>query len=77
MKMGALYGSFRPVEGLGERAFVLDMHGAGAALCVFRTDYYLQVSVFKAGDAAAVLPRVEKLVKAALARAEYASERLP
>jgi hypothetical protein len=44
---------------------------------VFRTDYYLQVSVFKAGDAAAVLPRVEKLVKAALARAEYASERLP
>jgi len=77
MKMGAQYGSFRPVDGLGERAFVLDMHAAGAALCVFRADYYLQVSVFKAGDAATVLPRVEKLVKAALARAEYASERLP
>ena len=75
MNRGVRYGSFRPVDGLGEQAFVLDLRAAGAALCVFRTDYYLQVSVFKAGDAAAVLPGMEKLVKAALARVRYAPER--
>ena len=70
MKMGVRYGSFRPVAGLGGQAFVLDMRDAGAALCVLRADYYLQVSVFNAGAAATVFPGVEKLAKAALARLE-------
>jgi hypothetical protein len=70
MNLGVRYGSFRPVAGLGRQAFVLDMRDAGAALCVFRADFYLQVSVFHAGAAATALPRAEKLARAALARLE-------
>lgn len=70
MDMGVRYGSYHPVAGLGGQAFVLDMRDAGAALCVFRADYYLQVSVFNAGAAAKVFPRVKKLAEAALARLE-------
>ena len=70
MTMGVRYGRIHPVAGLGEQAFVLDLRHAGAALCVFRTDYYLQVSAFHAGAVATVLPGMEKLAKAALARLE-------
>jgi hypothetical protein len=70
MNMGVRYGSFHPAAGLGGHAFVLDMRQSGAALCVFRADYYLQVSVFNAGAAAEVFPGVEKLARVALARLE-------
>ena len=70
MKTGARYGSFHPVAGLEQQAFELDLRDAGAALCVFGADYYLQVSVFNAGAAATVFPGAEKLAKAALTRLE-------
>jgi hypothetical protein len=66
MNTGVQHGSFHPVAGLGEKAFLLDMRDAGAALCVFRADYYLQVSVINAGTAATVFPGSERLARAAL-----------
>lgn len=72
MKLGIGQGSFRPVDGLEGQAFLLDMRDSGAALCVFRPDYYLQVSVFKAGAAINVFPVAVKLAKAALTRLEPA-----
>jgi len=68
MKMGVRYGTYRAAAGPEGKAFVLDMRDAGAALCVIRADYYLQVSVFRAGAAATVLPSVERLAAAALSR---------
>lgn len=70
MNLGVRYGNFRPVAGLGEKVFVLDMRDAGAAVCVLRAASYLQVSVFRAGTASTVFPKVAKLAEAALARME-------
>jgi hypothetical protein len=70
MNLGVRYGNFRPVAGLGEKAFVLDMRDAGAAVCVLGAASYLQVSVFRAGTAATVFAKVEKLAEAARTRLE-------
>src|SRR5664279_5991615 len=43
--------TFREVPGIGDRSFLYDMRATGAALCVFRSDYYLQISVFRRGEA--------------------------
>lgn len=61
-------GSFRPFAGLGDSAFVLDRREQGAALCVFRGEYYLQISIFQVGSADAVLPAAEDLARKALSR---------
>jgi hypothetical protein len=61
-------GSFRPVSGVGDSAFVLDKREQGAALCVFLGGYYLQISVFRSGGADTVLPAVEELARQALSR---------
>jgi hypothetical protein len=66
MNLGDRYGNFRPVAGLGEKTFVLDMRDAGAAVCVLGAASCLQVSVFRAGTAATVFAKVEKLAEAAL-----------
>jgi hypothetical protein len=70
MNLGVRYGNYRPVAGLGEKTFELDMRDAGAAVCVLSAASYLQVSVFRAGTAATVFAKVEKLVEAALTRLE-------
>lgn len=62
------HGRFYPVAGLGGEAFMLDMRAAGAVLCVFRGNDYVQVSVFKAGAAATVFPGAEKVARATLTR---------
>jgi hypothetical protein len=49
---------------------VLDVRDAGAAVFVLRAASYLQVSVFRAGTAATMFAKVEKLVEAALTRLE-------
>ena len=69
MNQGGRHGAFRPAAGLGERAFVFDMGGAGAAVCVFRGEHYLQVSAFRIGDADAYAT-AEKLVGLAMGRLE-------
>ena len=60
--------TFRPLGGLGDSAFVLDRRGQGAALCVFRGEYYLQISAFGTGGASDVLPATEELARKALSR---------
>jgi hypothetical protein len=61
-------GSFRPVRGVGDSAFVLDKREQGAALCVFLGEYYLQVSVFRLGGADVVRPAAVELARQALSR---------
>jgi hypothetical protein len=61
-------GSFRPVSGMGDSAFLLDNREQGAALCVFSGEYYLQISVFRLGGADTVLPPAEELARRALSR---------
>ena len=66
-RMSRNWPTFREVPGIGDRSFLYDMKEAGAALCAFRGDYYIQVSVFRMGEASAVLPATEELAKRALA----------
>ena len=73
MNRGVQLGTYRSVDGLGEPAFVFDMQNSGAALCVFHGNSYLQVSIFDAGRSLAVLPAVERLTRAALARLEFST----
>ena len=47
-------------------AFVVNRQNEGAALCVFRGEAYLQISVFRMGAADMVLPGVKELAQTAL-----------
>jgi hypothetical protein len=62
--------NFRAIDGVGDSAFVLDLRQAGAALCVFRGDYYLEISVVRLGGANSVLPATQELALKALSRLE-------
>jgi hypothetical protein len=64
------YGRFRPVAASGGRSFVLDFDSGGAAICLFRADYYLQVSLFRAGASPTALPKAEMVAKTAVTRLE-------
>jgi hypothetical protein len=64
----------RPIDGMGGSAFVLDLHDSGAALCVYRGNYYLQVSVVRLGSSDRVLPTVQELARRALANLGHSSE---
>ena len=68
MKRGAGEGNYREVPGVGERAFLLDLHQAGAALCVFDGGRYVQISAVRMGDSSRVSPGIEKLARKVLER---------
>ena len=68
MRRGVSLGSYREVDGVGERAFILDLKDAAAVLCVFESPYYLQVSVLGAGDGSRKTEVVERLARIALRR---------
>jgi hypothetical protein len=51
---------YREAE-LGDRSFFFDMGEAGAALCIFRGEYYVQFSVFRMRRASSVHPALERL----------------
>ena len=59
----------RMISGLGNVALFLDIAGAGTQLHTIRDDRdYVMVSILGFGDAAAVSPAAERLVRAALGR---------
>ena len=58
---------YREAE-LGDRSFLFDMGEAGAALCIFQGEYYVQLSVFRMGRASSVRPVLERLAVTALER---------
>jgi len=60
--------SFRSVQGVGDSAFVLDMRQAGAALCIFHQDHYLEVSVTHIGASESVLSATKDLAKIVLGK---------
>lgn len=60
--------AFREMPGIGDRSFLHDMGKTGAALCIFRGQYYLQISVFRMGESSEVAPVLKKLAGIALAR---------
>lgn len=68
MRRGVSFGSYREVQGIGERAFLLDRKGAAAVLCVFESPYYLQIAVLGAGDWPREPKVVENLARTALRR---------
>jgi hypothetical protein len=61
--------TIRGADGLGERAFFLDMPGAGTQLYVIHGDSdFLMVSVLGFGEASRVSPAAESLARKALGR---------
>lgn len=46
-RMSRSWPTFREAPGIGERSFLYDMKEAGAVLCVFRGDYYIQISLVR------------------------------
>ena len=62
--------SFRPAPGLGDQAFMFGTRESGAVLCVFYRDFYLQISVFRAGNLAHAYELTERLCRRVLKRLE-------
>jgi hypothetical protein len=60
--------NFRAVGGLEDTAFVLDRRGDGAVLCVFRGEYYLQISAFRLGPSDAIVAAAKALAQAIASR---------
>jgi hypothetical protein len=61
--------TIREANGLGERAFFLDMPGAGTQLYVIHGDSdFLMVSVLGFGEPSSVSPAAESLARKALGR---------
>jgi hypothetical protein len=59
---------FHEIAGIGDRAFVFDMTEKGSALCVFRGDYYVQVSAFGIANPATFPPALAALARKPLTR---------
>ncbi|MGB9457368.1 MAG: hypothetical protein WCB12_15070 [Bryobacteraceae bacterium] len=68
MIRGVTLGTYREVSGIGERAFVYTIRGSGAVLCIFGTQYYLQISLFRMGEEPQIMAVLAKLAASALAR---------
>jgi len=59
---------FHEILSIGDRSFLYDMMGNGAALCIFHADYYFQVSAFRMGESSTISPALEALARTALTR---------
>jgi hypothetical protein len=59
---------FYEIAGIGDRAFVFDMMEKGMALCVFRGDYYIQVSAFGVAKSSTLPPALAALAAKLLTR---------
>jgi hypothetical protein len=59
---------FHEVSGIGDRSFLFDMTEKGAALCIFRADYYIQVSAFRVAQSSTLPPALAALARKVLAR---------
>jgi hypothetical protein len=68
MIRGVTLGTYREVSGIGERAFVYTIRGSGAVLCIFGTEYYLQISLLRMGEEPQIMAVLAKLAASALAR---------
>lgn len=68
MEAAALQGSYHDVPGIGDRSFLFDMHAAGAAMCIFRGDFYLEISVLGLEAVANASSAVERLASKAVTR---------
>ncbi|MBS1853974.1 MAG: hypothetical protein JST11_01310 [Acidobacteria bacterium] len=60
--------SSRPAPGFGATAFFLDVPGGGTQLHLIHGNDYVMVSVLGFGDAAAVAPAAERMMRSALGR---------
>jgi hypothetical protein len=59
---------FHEVNGVGDRSFLFDMTGRGAALCIFHVDHYIQVSAFGMSQPSKLLPALVTLGEKVLSR---------
>src|SRR3954468_7385415 len=79
MRRGSTLGSYLEVETIGERAFLLGTQSARPVLCVFKSPYYLQISVSARALANGKPNRaaLEMLARAALSRLTPGAELRP
>ena len=61
---------FHEVSSIGDRSFLFDMAGKGAALCIFHAGHYIQVSAFGVAQPSKLLPALVALGAKVLARFE-------
>jgi hypothetical protein len=77
MRRGVNFGSYREIEGVGERAFLLDRKGAATVLCVFDDRYYIQVAFIGIGYGTQRPEALEAVARTALRRLPSATARTP
>jgi uncharacterized membrane protein len=68
MNRGVRIGSYREVTGIGDRSFLYDMRSAGAVLCIFGAEYYLQISLLRTAENSRTPAVLRKLATTALQR---------
>ena len=61
---------FHEVSSIGDRSFLFDMAGKGAALCTFHAGHYIQVSAFGVAQPSKLLPALVALGEKVLTRFE-------
>jgi len=75
MAHGVQSGRFRSIAGLGDRAFLFGMRQSAAALCIFRGEYYLQITALT-GDVASAYTAAEMVARRVLSRLEAPQDAL-
>jgi hypothetical protein len=68
MNRGVRLQSYRAVSEIGGRSFLYPVRGSGAVLCVFGAGYYLQLSLFRAGEDPEIGTLLTGLASRAVAR---------
>ena len=68
MTRGVQLGTYRELPGIEDRSFLYNLRSAGAVLCVFGPDYYLQISLLRMGEDSRLPAILEKLARSALKR---------
>ena len=63
MEKGVKLGTYRETTGIGGRSFFLDAGKTSSVLCVFRDDFYLQISQVRSANAAANPLDLESLAR--------------
>ncbi len=74
MRRGVHLGTYREVPGIGDRSFLYNVRRAGAVLCVFGSDYYLQISLFHMGEDPPMPAVLERLTTSALTRLQFSQD---
>ncbi len=65
-------GTYHRISGVGERAFLYSLSGSARSLCIFDSGFYLQVSLYRAGEDPEMATNLGRLAASALSRLRLA-----